>query len=155
MVSQAAQDERETLQQRVAELERERDKALLERQWMQDVLEKASIPICLWYGDTYLCTFANRAYLTELGKHDAIGKTISEVFAEEEIPGLIALLKQVYTSGKTSFIEEARVRLPNSDTGEVEDRWFNLIYNPIHNQQGEVVGVTNFAVDVPVAVRAR
>jgi rsbT co-antagonist protein RsbR len=149
------QAENEQLRQRVAELERERDEARDDHQWMEDLLEQSNIPICLWRGDDHIYQFANTAYLLGSGKQDAIGKPIHEVFEEYEIPGLLAILDHVYASGNVHVVSEALVRLNNPTTGVLEDRWFNLVYNPVRNAEGEVLGVSNFAIEVTEQVRAR
>jgi rsbT co-antagonist protein RsbR len=151
----ALEQEIQHLREQVANLTQERDEAQADRQWMYDLLEQSNVPICLWHGNDYVYKFANSAYLYGSGKHDAVGKPIREVFEEHEIPGLLPILDQVYTSGRIQFVHEALLRLKNPQTGEVEDRWFDLIYNPVRNMQGDVIGASNFALEVTEQVRAR
>jgi rsbT co-antagonist protein RsbR len=149
------QAENEQLRQRVAELEREQDEARDNRQWMEDLLEQSDIPICLWHGDKLTYSFANTAYRQRTGKSDLIGKPLREMFEEREVHGLIGLVEQAYASGERLVISEALVSLENPETGLFEDSWHNLIFNPVYNAQGEVIGVSNFVVEVTEQVRAR
>jgi PAS domain S-box-containing protein len=149
------QAEIDQLRQRVAELERERDEARDDRQWMEDLLDQSNIPICFWRGDTLIYTFANTAYRQRTGKFDAIGKPLREVFEEHEVPGLMDLVEHAYTSGEQQVIPEARVSFENPETGLPEDSWHNLLHNPVRNTEGDVIGVSLFAVEVTEQVRAR
>lgn len=155
----ALQQENRQLREQVAALAFELENVRARYQWMEELLEQSNIPICLWQGDEYVCKFANSAFLTVLGKLDAFGKTLREVFEEREMPGglleLLPILERAYTSGEVQLIQEALIRLPNPETGTEEDRWFNLIYNPVRNGQGKVVGVASFAVEVTAQAQAR
>ncbi len=152
---EALQKDNEQLRQRVAELEQERDAANARCQWIEDLLEQSDIPVCLWQGDDLVYTFANQAYLRRTGKGDAVGKPLRAVFDEREIPGLLRLVEQAYTSGERQVIPEAMVNLGHAETGQRETSWHNLIHNPVRNAQGEVIGVSLFAVEVTEQVRAR
>lgn len=149
------QQENQRLRDEVAALKAERDEASARHRLIEDVLEQSSVPTCFWLGERLVYQFANHAYRIGSGKHNPIGKTVQEVFEEREIPGLTPLLEQVYTSGKPQTVNEALVRLPNPETGVEEERWYNLVYNPVRDEQGKVVGVSNFAVEVTSQVRAR
>jgi rsbT co-antagonist protein RsbR len=149
------EDENQHLREQVAELKAERDEARARCKWMEELLEQSNIPICLWHGDNLVYTFANRAYLQRTGKPDAIGKPLRAVFDEDEVPGLMELIEQAYTSGERQVIPEARVSLQNVETEERETSWHNLIHNPVRNAQDKVIGVSLFAVDVTEQVQAR
>jgi rsbT co-antagonist protein RsbR len=137
------------------ELEQERDEVSSRCLWMEELLQQSTIPTCLWHGPDLVYTFANRIYLERSGKTDVVGKPIREVFAEREVPGLIPILEQAYTSGEPQVVPEALIRLEHAQTGEIEESWHNLLYNPVRDAQGNVIGVSNFAVEVTEQVKAR
>ncbi|NJN67772.1 MAG: PAS domain S-box protein [Chloroflexaceae bacterium] len=149
------QQENQRLREQVAALEEERNEARARYQLMEDMLEQSNVPTCLWIGEEMIYHFANHAYRVGTGKHHPIGKPLREVFEEREIPGLTPVLEQVYASGKPQVVNEALVRLPNVETGAEEERWYNLVYNPVCDEHGKMVGVSNFAVEVTAQVRAR
>jgi rsbT co-antagonist protein RsbR len=157
-------DEVATLRQRIVELEQELDgaramqaRAEEERQWMEDLLEQSNIPICLWHGPDQRYVYANTSYLLGSGKLDAVGKPIREVFSdsEEEIPGLLPVMDRAYTTGEPQVVPNALVRIENRETGEMDDRWFNLLYNPVRNKQNEVIGLSHFVVEVTEQMRTQ
>lgn len=152
---ESLQQEVERLREQVAKLEQEREDIRERYQWMEDLLEQCDMPICLWHGPDKIYKYANSVYLNRSGKLDAIGKPIREVFLPHEIPGLLPVLDRAYASGEMQVVPEALIHIENPQTGQVENFWFNLIYNPVRNAQGEVIGVSNFAVDVTEQVRAR
>ncbi len=124
-------------------------------QWVYELLMQSSLPTCLWEGPTHIYVFANQAYLQRSGKHDAFGKPVRDVFSEHEAPGLLDLIDQIYASGKPCFIQEALIRLKHPETGELEDTWFNLLYNPVCDAQGNVIGISQVAIEVTQQVRAQ
>ncbi|MCG8352537.1 MAG: PAS domain S-box protein [Chloroflexales bacterium] len=149
------QEQNERLREQVAALQTELEAARTKFQWMENLLEQSTIPICLWQGDDYVCTFANRAYLAALGKQDVLGKRLRTVFDAHEILGLLPVLDQAYASGQVQVVQEALVKLRHPETGDLEERWFNLICNPVRNEQGVVAGVSHFVIDVTAQVQAR
>lgn len=159
-VASVLSDEVDTLRQRIVELEQERDEARAMqaraeegKQWMEDLLEQSNIPICLWHGPDHVYVYANTSYLLDSGKLDAVGKPVREVFSEEEIPGLLAVQNRAYTTGEPQVVPNALVRIEDRETGELEDRWFNLLYNPVRNKDNDVIGVSNFVVEVTEQMR--
>lgn len=143
------------LSQRVAELERERNEERNNYQWMKDLFEQSAVPVCLWEGDNLVYKYANNAYMHRTTQFDVIGKPIRDVFDDDQIPGLLDVLVHVYTSGQCHVASEALVRLKNVDTGVLEDAWYNLLFNPVRNTQGSVIGVSLFALEVTEQVKAR
>lgn len=147
--------ENDALQRRIAELEHERDEARARSQWIEDLLENSTIPTCLWHGPDKVYVFTNSIYQARSGKHNIIGKPVRDVFSEHEAPGQLDVLDRTYETGERTIIKEALVRFQQGDTDEYEDTWFNLLFNPVRDDSGEVVGVAQFAVEVTEQVRAR
>lgn len=161
--------EHELLHQRIAMLEQE-NAALQQQlntcqpsasspqtqyQWVHELLMQSSLPTCLWEGPSHIYVFVNQAYLQRSGKHDALGKPVRDVFSEHEAPGLLDLVDQIYASGEPCFMQEALIRLKHPETGELEDTWFNLLYNPVRDAQGNVIGISQVAIEVTQQVRAQ
>ncbi|NJP04491.1 MAG: PAS domain-containing protein [Chloroflexaceae bacterium] len=150
---EALQQENRDLREQLHQLKHERDALQARYQWMEAMLQQSHIPICFWSGADQMYVFANQAYLTRTAKPDAIGKPLRQVFAEDEVPGLMDLVERCYREGETQIIPEAFVWLENEETGEREELWYNLIHNPVRNAEGDVMGVSLFAMDVTKQVR--
>ncbi|MDJ1503026.1 PAS domain S-box protein [Xanthocytophaga agilis] len=86
---------------------------------------------------------------------DVLGKTIREAVPELEAQGFVQLLDQVYQTGKPVVGEEQLVQLDKQGNGELEDRFFNFVYQPIKDEEGLSEGILVHAVDVTEQVRTR
>ncbi|NJP05462.1 MAG: EAL domain-containing protein [Chloroflexaceae bacterium] len=144
-----------TLKTQLDQLMTSQTKQEMPYQWIDDLLVHDTIGICLWSGPEYVYVFANHTYLRRSGKRDALGKPIRDVFQEHEIPGLLAILDQTYMTGERHIVSEALVYLQNQETGEYEDAWFYLVYNPVCDDQDNVIGVSHFAIEITEQVKSR
>jgi rsbT co-antagonist protein RsbR len=148
-------EENQHLRARIAELEAERDEARLAYQQMYEVLMQSPAPIFLLRGDNLAYELANPAYLQMVQKSDVIGKPVREVFPELEDQGYFDVLEALYKNGEGMVQQEFPAQIDRGDTGELEQGWFNLVYQPIQNTQGQVDGILHLVVEVTDLVRAR
>jgi rsbT co-antagonist protein RsbR len=152
---EALQIENERLQQRVATLEKERDEARLAHQQMYEVLMQSPAPIFLLRGENHIYELANPAYLKMVQKTDVIGKPVREVFPELEGQGYFEVLDTIRDSGEGLVQQEFPALIERGDSDTLEQGWFNLVFQPIRNVQGEVDGILHLVVEVSDQVRAR
>ncbi len=151
----ALQDEIQALKQRLTDVETERDQALSEKQWMHSVLMQAHNAIFLLRGPNHIYEMANPAYLRLVNKSDVIGKPVREVFPELEGQNYFETLDHIYTSGEPLIQTEFPAQIDRQGTGELEQGWFNIVYQPVCNADGAVDGILHLVTEVTDQVLAR
>jgi two-component system, OmpR family, sensor histidine kinase VicK len=128
----------------------------VERQRLEDLFMQAPAMVAILRGSDHVYELANPLYLQVAGKTaDIIGKPVQEVFPELKGQGVLELLDKVYTSGEAFIGNEVLVKLDRQGTGRLEDFYFNFVYQPSRNVQGEVDGILVHGVEVTDQVKAR
>jgi len=100
-------------------------------------------------GPQHKYEYVNNAYRAISGPRNFVGHSVREVFPELEGQGFHELLDQVYTTG-TRFVARA---VPIRLVGEGEDRFIDLLYEPMRDAAGEVTGIFVGGYDVTDAQR--
>ena len=101
-------------------------------------------------GPDHVFEYVNDAYVAIAGPRTFVGRSVREVFPELEGQGIYELLDRVYATGKPFRAEAMPVRL----VAENEDRYIDLLYEPIRNDGREVTGIFVGGYDVTDRVRA-
>ena len=132
--------------------EAERQQALLHR-----MFEEAPAMICILQGPAHVFEFANASYRSLVGERPLLGRPFAEAFAELVGQGILGPLQQVYRTGEPFYASEqlARIDHTNSNPADLEDRYYNLVWQARRDLAGAVDGVLVFAYDVTPQVRAR
>jgi hypothetical protein len=100
-------------------------------------------------GPQHKFEYVNNSYRAISGPRDFLGRSVREVFPELERQGFYELLDQVYTTGARFVARAVPIRL----IGEREDRFIDLLYEPIRGTAGNVTGIFVGGYDVTDAQR--
>ncbi|MEP6806690.1 MAG: PAS domain S-box protein [Flavobacterium sp.] len=120
----------------------------------RDTVKQAPVGITILRGSNYMVEMANEAYLKLVGKEESTftGKPLFESLPEtEEI--VTPLLEGVITTGIPYHGNEARV--PINRHGIQEIFYFDFLYHPLKEQNGEISGIIVTVTDVTEKVEAR
>lgn len=148
-----AEEEREHLR---ASEQRALRQADIERERLQELVMRAPEAIALLRGPEHVYELANEVFIQMIGRgSDVLGKPVRAIRPELAGQGIYELLDQIYASGEEHVAREMRVRLDPHATGELEDRYLNVVYQPRRDETGVVDGILIHAVDVTELVRAR
>lgn len=79
------------------------------------------------------------------GDVDYTGMPLEEVLPGEDGQRIIAIMREVYSTGQTIRLDEEHIR----------DRYFNSIYQPWYDIKGKIQGVINFAIEITDAVETK
>ena len=142
----------------VARESRLRADAERERNRLQELLARAPAAIGLTSGPEHRWVYVNEEYLHVAGRSSAsdfIGKTIRESLPEMETQPFIDLLDEVYRTGKPFFGREMMARLNRKASGQPEEGYFDFVYQPVTDTQGNVEGILVHAVEVTDKIIAR
>jgi PAS domain S-box-containing protein len=118
------------------------------------LFEQAPGFIAVLQGPRHVFTLANPAYYRLVGRRDLIGRSAAEAVPEAVDAGFIALLDEVYRTGKPFTGRRLSLQLQRSEGLEPELRFFNLVYQPLVDANGSVAGIFCEGHDVTEEVRA-
>ncbi len=135
--------------------ERERVLNLLEaeRSNLASVIEKAPAFIATLQGPKHVFALANEKYYELVGRRDIVGRAVVDAFPEVKEQGFVALLDNVYTTGKPFIGNELPLMLLTEGGSELH--YINFVYQAIRGADGTVTGIFVHGVDVTSMVRAR
>jgi PAS domain S-box-containing protein len=142
-----------------AELERKlRFAAERERSRLHELFMQAPALIGLLSGPEHRFTFVNHHYVRVTGRQDAqdfIGKTVREALPEIEGQDLLELLDQVYQTGEPYVGTARKAILNRGPGGQPQETYFDFVYQPMRDADGQVEGILVHGVDVTDEVIAR
>jgi PAS domain S-box-containing protein len=139
-------------------MERSQHSVRAEQQKLRDLFLQAPSPILVCRGPEHAITLANAEYVRVVRRtstSELLGKTIRQALPELEGQGFFELLDQVYRTGRPYFGREMAATFENLKTGQMEESFFNFVYQPTRDDAGQVDGILTFAVDITEPVQAR
>lgn len=127
----------------------------IERQRFIGLYHQAPSCMGILKGPDHVFELANPLYLDLIGKKDIIGKPAREVLPELVSQGFLDIVDHVYKTGETFSANEFSANLDLYGTGELVDKYLNLMYQANRNEDGEIDGILFFAIDVTEQVLSR
>ncbi len=144
------------LRREAAQLARQAlESAETERVRLRGLFMQMPAAIAVLRGPEHVYEFANDLYFQVIGSRDVIGKPIREALPELEGQGVYELLDRVYSTGEPHYGVEVRVLLARRDEGELDEVFFNFVYVPVREADGQFEDILVHAVEVTEQVRAR
>lgn len=144
---------------RQEELLRAKERELLKnahREQLYHLLMQAPLAITILRGQDLVYEFVNLVAEKLAGRPIPLGKPLREVFPELAAqPELMEPLHRVLRTGESFQSTEACIRWDRNGTGQLEESFFNLIYQPMRDEQGRGTGIFTFSVEVTEQVLAR
>ena len=149
---QANRREREThlLYEVVRATNREAEQAHL-----YESLNQAPIRIIALRGPEHRVEFVNSPVSQRKRYADRVGKTFREGWPEFVEQGLLDILDEIYRTGTPFTGTEVPLKVDRTGDGVLEDAYFNLVYQPLRNGQGDIDGLLLYSVEVTEQVQAR
>jgi PAS domain S-box-containing protein len=95
-------------------------------------------------GPAHIFEYVNDAYIAISGHRDFVGNSVRAVFPELAGQGFYELLDQVYSSGVPFVARAVPIRLE----GEQDDRFIDLLYEPMRDAHQVLTGVFVGGYDV-------
>jgi PAS domain S-box-containing protein len=112
--------------------------------------------IAVLSGPEHVYMLANNLYMETIGpEREIIGKPIREALPELADQGIFGLLDDVYRTGQPFIGHEIEIWLDKKSTGQRETVFFNFIYQPIHDTDGQIIQILVHAIDVTQSVLQR
>jgi PAS domain S-box-containing protein len=123
-----------------------------ERLWRQ--FEGAPGFICIQNGPDHVYQFANASYRALVGQRELIGKSVRDAMPDIQGQGFFERLDAVYLTGRRFRADAVVVRMARIPDGPLEERYVDLVYEPVVDDEGQVTGVFTQGHDVTEAVYA-
>lgn len=121
----------------------------------QNLLLTAPAFICTFSGPRHVYELVNERYQSLFGRREIKGKPVMEALPELEGQGFDLLLDDVYNTGKPFVGIEISSILARDIGLEPEERFFNLSYQPMYNENQKISGILVFGYEVTEEVKAR
>jgi PAS domain S-box-containing protein len=118
------------------------------------LIEKAPVAIGVLRGKEFIIESANNKILEVWGKPETIiGLTLAEALPEIKDQPFLGYLDDVFTTGKPFHANEIMAMLMHED--ELKEIFFNVVYQPIADVNGNIADILVVAVDVTEQVNSR
>jgi PAS domain S-box-containing protein len=111
------------------------------------LFEQAPGFVCFFRGPSHVYELQNAAHHRLAGLRDIIGKPVREALPELAGQGFFELLDEVYRSGKPYVGRAVPLSVQSADGVKV-DSYIDFIYQPIFDENGEVIGIVSQGNDV-------
>jgi PAS domain S-box-containing protein len=126
----------------------------LERERLAQMFEQAPGFMVMLRGPRHVFELANASYSRLVGQRPTIGLSVDEALPEMESQGFLALLDQVFRSGKAYTARGARLAVVEQPGAPPVERFVDFVYQPVRNLKGEVEGIFVEGSDVTARVSA-
>lgn len=115
---------------------------------LKNFFMQAPAGICILSGKDLVFELINPSYQQLFPGRDLIGKPLLEAIPEIEGQPIWDILQDVYTTGKTFEGKELNIPLARYENAEVEDRFFNFIYQASVDINNNIDGIIVFVFEV-------
>jgi PAS domain S-box-containing protein len=126
-----------------------------EEQKLLDLFEQAPVGIAIYQGPQYTVELANPLVrkLLRRESEEILGRPLFEAVPEAKSPGFEEMLAGVLRSGKPFVAQEVPVTIRQH--GHDSTQYYDAVYQPWQNAQGDTVGIIAMASEVTEQVLAR
>jgi PAS domain S-box-containing protein len=139
-------------------LEQERSRLIRQlqqqRERLADLFQQAPAFFAVLRGPEFVFEMINPLYQELIGQRPVIGKSLREALPEAEGQGFIALLDEVYRSGKSFVGRRTPIHLARTASQPLEERFLDFVYQPRREADGTISGIIVLGVDVTESKRA-
>jgi signal transduction histidine kinase/DNA-binding response OmpR family regulator len=146
--AQLRQEAADTLRRANARLASEVELRTQERDYLRTLFQQAPSFMSILNGPDHVIELANDAYQQLVGHRDLIGRPAREALPEVEGQGYFELLDTVYRTGEPYIGRNQPVMLQRAPGAELQQRFLNLIYQPIAGADGRPIGIFVEGYDV-------
>ncbi|WP_022824914.1 PAS domain-containing protein [Hymenobacter norwichensis] len=126
-----------------------------QRQRLYTVLEQLPASVSTYHGPNHIYQLVNPYYQQIFPGRSFEGRSIRDVLPELEGQNYFEVFDEVYRTGEPYYSYESEIWVDSTDTGKLEQRYYNVFLQAIHDSENNVSGIINFAYDVTEQVRAR
>ncbi|WP_431265037.1 ATP-binding protein [Roseateles chitinivorans] len=123
-----------------------------ERERLTQLFEQAPSFMAVLAGPEHRFESVNPAYRRLIGGRDVVGRTVAEALPDAAAQGYVALLDEVYATGR-AYTAQAALFTADTPDGQSEEHFLDFVYQPIRDDRGAVTHLFVEGVDVTARVR--
>jgi signal transduction histidine kinase/CheY-like chemotaxis protein len=127
---------------------RAQQRLLEERERFVQLFDQAPTFLAVLEGPDHVCAFANPAYLRVVGDRPVVGRQVAEALPEAVAQGYVAILDEVFRTGKSFSATGARFTLQEPSGDLPAERYVDFVYQPMTSRNGDVTGILVQGVDM-------
>lgn len=124
------------------------ERLIAERARLIELFEQAPAFIAVVGGPDHVFEMVNSSYYELVGDRELMGRSVAEAIPETRSQGFIALLDEVYRTGRAHVASGSHISLSRTSGEPPEDRYLDLVYQPRREADGSVSGIIALGVDV-------
>lgn len=113
----------------------------VERDRLQRLFQQAPGFICVLRGPEHIFELANDAYYQLIGHRKTLGYVLADVLPEVVAQGFLEKLDRVLATGEPFIGRALPIELQRVAGGPLEQRYIDLVYQPIRDSTGQVSGI--------------
>jgi PAS domain S-box-containing protein len=125
-----------------------------ERKQFGQMFDQSPSFMSMKYGPDHRAEIANPAYYRLMGARDIVGRPVSEAFPELVGQGFKELLDKAYSTGETQYATTAPLKIQRIMGQPLEERFVDFVYQPIRDENGQIIGIFAQGNDVTDRVAA-
>ncbi|MET0267071.1 MAG: PAS domain-containing protein [Duganella sp.] len=126
---------------------------LREQHLMAELFQQAPVFMAMLEGPNHRVAFVNSGYLQLIGHRNILGMTVAEGLAGAGAQDDLALLDQVFLTGKPYVANGAKYVVQAAPYGPVSERYVDFVYQPMRRDDGVVTGILVQGIDVTERVQ--
>jgi PAS domain S-box-containing protein len=126
----------------------------VERDRFARLFELAPIFMALLEGPEHKIMIVNPAYQRLVGRGDVVGRTVAEALPEAVAQGYLDELDRVFATGDAYNASGAKYERQGEREGTTEERFVDVVYQPIKSSSGKVTGIFVVGADVSERMNA-
>lgn len=139
----------------IAEAQQAHASAERQRLRLDNFFKQAPAAICVLNGPELVYELVNPAYQQRFPGRQLTGRPILDALPELTGHLLVARLREVYATGTTHQGNEMLLKVARPEDGQLEDAYFDCVYQARYSEQGVIDGVLVFTLDVTARVGAQ
>lgn len=130
------------------------DRATREREQARllELFELTPAGIAVMNGPDHVYEIANAAYMRIIRGRPVIGRSLRDAFPELDGQGYYEMVDGVYAGGEPLHLAGAKVMLDRLRSGTLEETYFDIVYQALHDEQANISGVIVHAIEVTETV---
>jgi signal transduction histidine kinase/DNA-binding response OmpR family regulator len=132
-----------------------RRQMLAERDRLRELLSQVPAIVNFLSGPDLMIEFAHPLAVKAAGGRQLEGKTLLEAFPEFRGQPFAETIHRVFRTGEAVSVQEGHVPMDRTNSGRIEDTYWNSMYLPVRTESGTVEGVMTFDIEVTEQVLAR
>lgn len=118
------------------------------------MFEQAPGFMAMMSGPDHVFELTNAAYRQLVGHRDVLGKPLRAALPEVQKQGFFEVLDRVFATGEPFVASGLQANLQPEPGGAAEERFMDLVYQPVQNATGQTIGIFVQGVDVTDRRRA-